>query len=129
MGSPFTLVTSTCAGASVSAAGVATYNVPASGSCAVNYQVCAPAPNGTQCDTATLTVTAFAISADEKSALVGNSSGWVAVFDTKSGEVVEYLLPRTTNIRRVFIDNAVTPIAFWVGSTHGASIVKLEPLD
>ena len=35
---------------------------------------------------ATLTVTAFAISTDEKSALVGNSSGWVSVFDTKSGE-------------------------------------------
>lgn len=35
---------------------------------------------------ATLTVTAFAISNDEKSALVGNSTGWVSVFDIKSGE-------------------------------------------
>ncbi len=34
----------------------------------------------------TLTVTAFAISTDEKSALVGNSSGWVSVFDLESGE-------------------------------------------
>ncbi|MEY2873975.1 MAG: hypothetical protein RLZZ373_1346, partial [Pseudomonadota bacterium] len=49
---------STCANASVSAAGVATYDVPASGACTVSYQVCAPAPNSTACDTATLTVTA-----------------------------------------------------------------------
>jgi hypothetical protein len=38
-------------------------------------------------------------------------------------------LPRTTNIRRVFVDNSATPVAFWVGSNHGASIIKLEPLD
>jgi hypothetical protein len=29
----------------------------------------------------------------------------------------------------VFVDNSATPVAFWVGSNHGASIVKLEPLD
>jgi hypothetical protein len=39
------------------------------------------------------------------------------------------LLPRTTNIRRVFVDNSTNPVTFWVGSNHGASIVKLEPLD
>jgi virginiamycin B lyase len=49
--------------------------------------------------------------------------------DTKSGQSVEYLLPRFTNIRRVFVDNTTTPVTFWVGSNHGASIVKLEPLD
>ena len=42
---------------------------------------------------------------------------------------VEYLLPKETNIRRVFVDNATTPVTFWVGSNHGASIVKLEPFD
>ena len=42
---------------------------------------------------------------------------------------VEYLLPRSTNIRRVFVDNSTDPVTFWVGSNHGASIVKLEPLD
>jgi streptogramin lyase len=46
-----------------------------------------------------------------------------------SGEFVEYLLPRSTNIRRVFVDNSTTPVTFWVGSNHGASIIKLEPLD
>jgi streptogramin lyase len=53
----------------------------------------------------------------------------VTRLDTKSGRMVEYLLPRTTNIRRVFVDNSTTPVTFWVGSNHGASIVKLEPLE
>jgi len=53
----------------------------------------------------------------------------VARLDTKTGEFVEYLLPRTTNIRRVFVvDNGPRPV-FWTGSNHGASIVKVEPLD
>jgi len=49
--------------------------------------------------------------------------------DPKSGQFTEYPLPRPTNIRRVFVDNSTTPVTFWVGSNHGASIVKLEPLD
>ena len=49
--------------------------------------------------------------------------------DPKSGGFVEYLLPRSTNVRRVFVDNRTTPVTFWVGSNHGASIVRLEPLD
>jgi streptogramin lyase len=49
--------------------------------------------------------------------------------DPKTGQFVEYLLPRPTNIRRVFVDNRTTPVTFWVGSNHGASIVKLEPLN
>jgi len=53
----------------------------------------------------------------------------VTRLDTKSGRSVDYLLPRTTNIRRVFVDDSTTPVTFWVGSNHGASIVKLEPLD
>jgi streptogramin lyase len=53
----------------------------------------------------------------------------VTRLDTRTGKMVDYLLPRTTNIRRVFVDNSTTPVTFWVGSNHGASIVKLEPLD
>jgi streptogramin lyase len=49
--------------------------------------------------------------------------------DTKTGQFTEYLLPRSTNVRRVFVDNSTTPVTFWVGSNHGASIIKLEPLD
>jgi len=47
----------------------------------------------------------------------------------RTGEFVEYLLPRSTNIRRVFVDSSTTPVTFWVGSNHGASIIKLEPLE
>jgi len=53
----------------------------------------------------------------------------VTRLDTRTGRYVDYLLPRPTNIRRVFVDNSTTPVTFWVGSNHGASIVKLEPLD
>jgi virginiamycin B lyase len=56
-------------------------------------------------------------------------SDQVTRLNTKSGEMVQYLLPRSTNIRRVFVDNTTTPVTLWVGSNHGASIVKLEPLD
>ena len=48
--------------------------------------------------------------------------------DPKSGQFREYLLPRSTNIRRVFVDNSTNPVTFWVGSNHGASVVKLELL-
>ena len=53
----------------------------------------------------------------------------VTRLDTRTGEMVDYLLPRSTNIRRVFVDNSTTPVTFWIGSNHGASIVRLEPLD
>jgi streptogramin lyase len=53
----------------------------------------------------------------------------VTRLSTKSGEIVDYLLPRSTNIRRVFVDNSTNPVTFWVGSNHGASVIKLEPLD
>ena len=46
-----------------------------------------------------------------------------------TGQMIEYLLPRQTNVRRVWVDNRTNPVTFWVGSNHGASIVKLEPLD
>jgi virginiamycin B lyase len=53
----------------------------------------------------------------------------VSRLDPKTGQVTDYMLPRPTNIRRVFVDNSTTPVTFWVGSNHGASIIKLEPLD
>jgi virginiamycin B lyase len=59
----------------------------------------------------------------------GEFSDRVLRINPKTGETIEYLLPRFTNIRRVFVDNSTTPVTFWVGNNHGASIVKLEPLD
>jgi streptogramin lyase len=49
--------------------------------------------------------------------------------DPKSGKMDEYLLPRSTNIRRVFVDNRAAKPVLWIGNNHGASIVKVEPLD
>jgi streptogramin lyase len=56
-------------------------------------------------------------------------SDQVTRLNTKTGESINYLLPRTTNIRRVFVDNSTLPVTFWAGSNHGASIVKVEPLE
>jgi streptogramin lyase len=49
--------------------------------------------------------------------------------NTKTGEMVEYLLPRTTNLRKVEVDNATNPPTFWVADDQGGSIIKLEPLE
>lgn len=57
------------------------------------------------------------------------SSDRILRFDPERGTSVEYLLPRQTNVRRVFVDDRTTPVTFWVGSNHGASIVRLQPLD
>lgn len=59
----------------------------------------------------------------------GMTTDRVARINPKTDETVEYLMPKDTNIRRVFVDNTTTPVTFWTGSNHGASIVKVEPLD
>lgn len=46
-----------------------------------------------------------------------------------TGQSIEYPMPHDTNVRRVFVDNTTTPPTFWVGSNHGAAVVKVEPLD
>ena len=57
------------------------------------------------------------------------ASDRVLRFDPLSGQSVEYLLPRSTNIRRVFVDNSTNPVEFWAGNNHGAEILRVEPLD
>jgi virginiamycin B lyase len=47
----------------------------------------------------------------------------------ETGDMVQYLLPKTTNIRRVFLEETGARPVLWVGSNHGASIVRVEPLD
>jgi len=59
----------------------------------------------------------------------GEFTDRVLRLDPRSGQFTEYLLPKPTNIRRVFVDNSTKPVTFWVGSNHGASIIKLEPLN
>jgi streptogramin lyase len=53
----------------------------------------------------------------------------VSRLDPSTDSIVEYQLPRPTNIRRVFVDDRGGRTVLWVGSNHGASIVKVEPLD
>ena len=57
------------------------------------------------------------------------ASDLVLRLNPENGKSIEYLLPRQTNVRRVFVDDSATPVSFWVGSNHGASIVKLTPFD
>jgi virginiamycin B lyase len=45
-----------------------------------------------------------------------------------TGKFTEYPLPHATNVRRVFVDNNVTPPVFWVGNNHGAAVIKIEPI-
>ena len=53
----------------------------------------------------------------------------VVRINTQTREAVPYLLPSPTNMRRAHGDNRMKPAHFWVGATHTASIVRLEPLD
>ncbi len=53
----------------------------------------------------------------------------VARLDTRTGQYTEYMLPRPTNIRRVYVDDSKKPGTLWIGSNHGASIVKVEPTE
>jgi streptogramin lyase len=53
----------------------------------------------------------------------------VVRLDPRTGSAVQYLMPSDTNMRTVFVDNATTPVTFWVGSNHDHRIVKVEPLD
>ena len=57
------------------------------------------------------------------------SSDRILRLDPQSGKSIEYLLPRPTNIRRIFIDNSTNPVTFWAGNNHGAEIIKLEPIE
>src|SRR5262245_23087835 len=53
----------------------------------------------------------------------------VSKLDPKTDEIVEYLLPRSTNIRRLHLDETGRRPVLWIGSNHGASIMRVEPLD
>jgi streptogramin lyase len=59
----------------------------------------------------------------------GMNNDRVVRVNTKTNEVVEYVLPRMTNIRRVNVDNGSNPPAFWVGNNLGASLVRVEPIE
>ena len=53
----------------------------------------------------------------------------IARLDTKTGQLRRISAAADHKRSAVFVDNSTTPVTFWVGSNHGASIIKLEPLD
>ena len=53
----------------------------------------------------------------------------VTRLDPRTGEMVQYLMPRSTNIRKVDVDNSTSPVSFWTGDDLGGSVVKVEALD
>ena len=57
------------------------------------------------------------------------SSDRVIRIDTRSGKQTEYQLPAYTNVRRIYVDDSQAKPALWIGNNHGASIIKVEPLD
>jgi streptogramin lyase len=59
----------------------------------------------------------------------GMAADRIARINSKTGEITEYPLPANTNIRNLYVDDSTTPISIWFGNSHGAAIVKLEPLD
>jgi streptogramin lyase len=59
----------------------------------------------------------------------GMGNDHVSRLNVKTGEVVDYLLPSKTNIRRVDVDKSANPSQLWVGNNHGAAIIRVEPLE
>jgi len=59
----------------------------------------------------------------------GMNADRVLRMNLETGKFIEYPLPHATNVRRVFVDNSVTPPVFWVGNNHGAALIKIEPLE
>jgi streptogramin lyase len=59
----------------------------------------------------------------------GMGNDHVSRLNTRTGEVIDYLLPSKTNIRRVDVDKSVGPSQLWIGNNHGATLIRVEPLE
>ena len=55
--------------------------------------------------------------------------GLLGELDPQTGKADQYPMPAETNMRTAFVDNRGDKPVFWVGSSHTASLVKVEPLD
>lgn len=56
-------------------------------------------------------------------------SDTVMRLNSKTGQMTGYLMPRESNMRRAFVDDSGDQVKFWVGNTHLAGILRVEPLD
>lgn len=59
----------------------------------------------------------------------GEYADRVLRINTKTGQSEMYLMPDHTNMRRAWVDNSTTPPTFWVGNNHGASILRVQPME
>jgi streptogramin lyase len=59
----------------------------------------------------------------------GMSTDRILRMNLKTGKVTVYLLPQSTNIRHMFVDDSRPKPTIWIGNDHGASIIKMQPLD
>lgn len=59
----------------------------------------------------------------------GMTNDHVARLNTETDEITMYLLPGTTNIRRVDVDNSTSPPSFWVGDNLEGTLIRVEPLE
>ncbi|HEV7137527.1 MAG TPA: carboxypeptidase regulatory-like domain-containing protein [Steroidobacteraceae bacterium] len=59
----------------------------------------------------------------------GMSSDRIVRLDPRTGKMTVYLLPDSTNIRRLFVDDSGPRPVLWIGNNHGASIIRMEPLN
>jgi streptogramin lyase len=58
------------------------------------------------------------------------STDYVYRLNPTTGAFTYYLLPTlSANLRRVDIDNSVTPLAVWVAEVHRGKLAKIEPLQ
>jgi virginiamycin B lyase len=59
----------------------------------------------------------------------GMSSDRIVRLNPKTGKATVYLLPGSTNIRHMFVDDSGPRPVVWIGSNHGGAIIRMEPLD
>lgn len=108
---------STCANASISAAGLATFDTPSSGTCQVNYQVCV----GTVCDFASLTVT---VTGSADMAITAAS----ALPDVGPGQTVTGLGFTCGNIDALPATNATCNVSVSSGAVLNLSCTPTPPI-
>lgn len=56
------------------------------------------------------------------------SNDYIVRMNVKTGEFTQYLFPRYTNVRSVEVDKSAALSSLWVGNTHGAKVLHIEPL-
>lgn len=58
-----------------------------------------------------------------------NMSDRVIRVDSKTGDVVEYLMPTQLDSKKIAVDPATSGVTVWMANTRTARILKIEPLD